>query len=331
MCPVGFLPLHRTRDVRTTADYAQSVVAAGRELRSIWRAERIDVVHAFSLISGLYAVAAGLGGTRPLLVHVQDAQPPRKLQAAALRIVGRRGTRLICVSHAVEQMLRDVGVPKEKLAIVYNGIESRFFDIGSADGVAVDGAGPHIGLFSHVIPWKGQDVFLAAAALVARRFPSARFYLVGATAAGVRSSYVESLHALAEAPPLAGLVRFVGPCRDVVPWMNQMDVVVHASVAAEAFGLVIAEGMALGKSVVASDCGAPRELVVDGDTGYLAHAGDAHDLARVLERVLEQRDHEVERRAAAAALVRFHPAVFGEELERLYEDVLRRPASPGSA
>ena len=165
----------------------------------------------------------------------------------------------------------------------------------------VNGCGPHIGLFSHILPWKGHHVFLDAAALVAHRFPSARFYLVGATAVGVPTSYVESLHARAETPPLAGCVRFVGPRSDIAPWMAAMDVVVHASVAPEAFGLVIAEGMALGKSVVAADCGAPRELLAHGETGYLAHPGDAQDLARILEQVLERRDPQVECRAAAVA------------------------------
>jgi glycosyltransferase involved in cell wall biosynthesis len=101
-----------------------------------------------------------------------------------------------------------------------------------------------------------------------------------------------------------------------------MDVVVHASVAPEAFGLVIAEGMALGKPVVAADSGAPRELVTDGETGYLARPGDPESLARVLAHVLESGDPELGRRAAAASRARFAPEIFGAELQRVYDDVL---------
>jgi glycosyltransferase involved in cell wall biosynthesis len=321
--PLKFLAMRGSRSVRTLAEYAHSVAALGYELRRLCREERIDVVHAFSLTSALYALAGTVGARRPLVVHIQDAQPPRPLRHAALRIISRNGIRLICVSLAVKEMLREVGVPAEKLALIYNGVEQRFFEPDHERPSNVSGPGPHIGLFSHIIPWKGHHVFLDAAALVARRFPSARFYVVGATIADVPASYVESLHARAHEPPLAGRICFTGPILDVAPWMAAMDVVVHSSVAPEAFGLVIAEGMALGKSVVVADCGAPRELVVHGETGYLAQAGDAQDLARTLEHVLERDDPYVRHRAAAVARARFTPALFGVELEHLYDDVLR--------
>jgi glycosyltransferase involved in cell wall biosynthesis len=326
-CPFGFLAMHRTLDVRTVSQYARSFARLGRDLARLCRDENVDVVHAFSVIAGLYALVSVLRSRIPLLVHVQDAQPPHRLKRAVLWVLGRNGTRLICVSRSVERMLLDVGVQAEKLVLVYNAVEPRFFEPNSGPRAELSGRGPHIGFFAHIIPWKGQHIFLDAAALVARRFPSARFYVVGATAAGVPQSYVESLHARADKPPLAGRVQLMGARSDVAPWMAAMDVVVHASVAPEAFGLVIAEGMALGKLVVAADRGAPPELVTPGVTGYMAPAGDPQALARVLEHVLERKDPEVGRRAAAVARARFAPELFGAELERIYEDVLRAAGS----
>jgi len=328
--PFRFLTMTRTRDPRTALTYLRSVTTVGRELGRLCREEHVDVVHSFSTIAGLYAVVASAHARVPLIVHVQDAQPPRRLvRYAALRVIGHRATRLICVSHAVERMLRESRLPARKLALLYNAVEPRFFEPNLEALPAVSGCGPHVGHFSHILPWKGQDVFLEAAALVAERFPSARFYVVGATAVGVPESYVASLHGRADGPPLAGHVRLTGPCRDVAPLMAAMDVVVHTSVTPEAFGLVIAEGMALGKSVVVADCGAPPELVTHRKTGYVARAGDAQGLARMLVQVLEQRDPEIERRAAAVARDRFAPELFGDELESLYDDVLRAAAKAG--
>jgi glycosyltransferase involved in cell wall biosynthesis len=321
-----FLAMCRTRNVRALVGYVRSLNTLGARLGRLCREERVDAVHAFSVIAALYALVAVRRARIPLLVHVQDAQPPRRLRRAVLRLLARRATRLICVSHAVEEMLLGIGVPAEKLVLVYNAVEPRFLN-GALDSPAeLAGEGPHVGLFAHIIPWKGQQVFLDAAALLATRFPSARFHVVGARMAGVSASYVESLHARAGEPPLAGRVRLDGGRVDVAPWMAAMDVVVHASIAPEAFGLVIAEGMALGKPVVAADCGAPRELVTHGRTGYLAPAGDPRALAHILEHVLERKDPEVGQRAAAASRARFAPEVFGASLKRVYDGVL--PGSP---
>jgi glycosyltransferase involved in cell wall biosynthesis len=327
--PFGFLTMRRTRDPRMIGYYLQNVARLGHDIARLCREERVDVLHTFSLIAGLYGLVASSQARVRLLVHVQDAHPPHRLRHLVLRALGHNATRLICVSHAVEQMLRDIGVPAKKLVLLYNAVEPRFFEPNQKALPELSGRGPHIGLFSHMIPWKGQDVFLDAAGHVARRFPSARFYLVGATAVGAPESYVESLNARASKPPLAGCVRLTGPCTDVAPWMAAMDVVVHTSVEPEAFGLVIAEGMALGKPVVVADCGAPPELVTHRETGYVARAGDAEGLARVLEDVLERRDPEIGHRAAVVARARFTPQVFGTELERVYEDVLRAAGRAG--
>ena len=48
------------------------------------------------------------------------------------------------------------------------------------------------------------------------------------------------------------------------------------------------EAMAQGRLVVASDVGGHRELVRDGETGFLFPAGDARALAQTIERVLER-------------------------------------------
>jgi hypothetical protein len=50
------------------------------------------------------------------------------------------------------------------------------------------------------------------------------------------------------------------------------------------------EAMAQGRVFVASDVGGHRELVRDGETGFLFPAGDAGALAATIERVLTSRD-----------------------------------------
>lgn len=49
------------------------------------------------------------------------------------------------------------------------------------------------------------------------------------------------------------------------------------------------EAMAQGRIVVASNVGGHRELIRDGETGFLFAAGDVADLARTIERIVAQR------------------------------------------
>src|SRR4030095_17066617 len=72
---------------------------------------------------------------------------------------------------------------------------------------------------------------------------------------------------------------FTGFRRDIPELIQLLDVVVHASVEPEPFGRVIAEGMAMGKPVVAAMNGGPLEIIRDGQTGFLVPSGDLEKLA----------------------------------------------------
>ena len=69
--------------------------------------------------------------------------------------------------------------------------------------------------------------------------------------------------------------------------MRALDVVVHASVEPEPFGRVVAEAMACGRAVVASDAGGVREIAKDGENALLHPCGDAAALAERIERLAD--------------------------------------------
>ena len=64
------------------------------------------------------------------------------------------------------------------------------------------------------------------------------------------------------------------------------DVVVHASTEPEAFGRVVIEAQAMGRPVIATDLGGPRETVEHGVTGWRVPPGDAAALATAIEEAL---------------------------------------------
>jgi glycosyltransferase involved in cell wall biosynthesis len=85
--------------------------------------------------------------------------------------------------------------------------------------------------------------------------------------------------------------------------MRSLDVVVHASTEPEPFGMVIIEGMACRRAVIASQAGGASELFVDEQTALGHPPGDETVLAQCIQQLasdpeLRQRIGEAGRRAA---------------------------------
>jgi glycosyltransferase involved in cell wall biosynthesis len=93
----------------------------------------------------------------------------------------------------------------------------------------------------------------------------------------------------------------------------------------EGFGVACLEAMAHGRPVVAGDVGGLRDLVVDGETGYLVPPRDVAALREALQRLLG--DRELRRRLGAAGRERAREHFSWERATEAtlaaYEDALR--------
>ena len=85
--------------------------------------------------------------------------------------------------------------------------------------------------------------------------------------------------------------------------MQAMDVIVHAS-EQEPFGIVVIEAMSLGKPVIATTPGGPREVLIHETSGLLVPHGEAQALADAIRRLLSDPDlaAKLGNEAAKAAL-----------------------------
>ncbi len=193
-------------------------------------------------------------------------------------------------------------------------------------------AEPLVGIVGRLAAFKGQHVFLEAAALVSRRRADVRFVVVGGPASDRDRDYPDRLRRLALNLGLSGRLQFAGHQSDVVPWLNALDVAVHAT-DGEPFGLVLVEAMLLGTPVVATNLGGPAEILEHERSGWLVPPGRPHATAEAILAILgdsslrEQLSAEGVRRAMAFTGERMS-AEFASLFERVLAPAPSEVASP---
>ena len=148
-------------------------------------------------------------------------------------------------------------------------------------------------------PRKGLPVLLGAVRSVRARIPGVRFLVAGRGETGPQQA-AELLG------PDAAAVEFLGSVseQDKANLLASVDAYVAPQTGGESFGIVLAEAMAAGSSVVASDLGAFARVLDGGTAGTLFRTGDSADLADTLVAVLRDPEGRAAREEVARRVVR---------------------------
>ena len=284
------------------------------------RQSGFDVVHAHWLIpQGLIA---------SLLGWVTDPAPPYvvTVHGSDLHMLGggfmtrlkRRAAQgaagVTVVSAAMRDKVGRLGASAENVVVRSMGVDLREEftpgEGGNRDGLVFVG---------RLIDVKGLPVLIDAMQRLSRDRPNLRLTIIGD---GPERRAIEQRSA---ALGLDGRVIFAGRMTpaEIVPRLRAAEVFVMPSVvtkagAEEGFGLVAVEAMGCSCAVVASNLGGIRDAVRDNETGLLAAAGDAADLARKIALVLD--DEALRMRLAGNArtyaLEHYDWRVVGEDYAR---------------
>src|SRR5581483_5128138 len=173
------------------------------------------------------------------------------------------------------------GSAPERTFVVRNGLDLHRFDALAARPLQgpLPAGRPLVAVIANLWPVKGHRTLLEAIRRVHAHRPEARFALVGD---GPERPFLErriaDLH-------LEGVVELLGTRYDVPAILSRADA---ACLSSQAEGLpnAIMEAMAASLPVVATDVGGTPELVLPGETGFLAPSGDPVQLADALVAVL---------------------------------------------
>jgi len=255
---------------------------ASGKLAALLRSIRPDILHAFLPAPFVLAAPAArlscvpvLIGSRRSLVHCYRADP---LLACVDRLVTRMCDFVLGNSAAVTQELIHIdGVPPERTATIYNGVDATKFRPGDRSLRQVYGWKDDevvFGIVANFIPYKRHSDFIRAAALIAAAVPHARFIMAGEDRGILPAVRKEIAQASLES-------RFV-----IIPGTDEpeklypaMDAYICTS-ETEGFSNVLLEAAASGLPLIATRVGGNAEIVFHGENGFLVPVAEPEDVAR---------------------------------------------------
>jgi len=161
---------------------------------------------------------------------------------------------------------------------------------------------------------KGLPVLLDALPIISRFIPDIRVLIAGP---GDSQEVLEKVD-----PQLRNRVEFLGKIseEDKADFLASVSLYIAPNTGGESFGIILAEAMAGGVAVVASDIPAFADVLGDGQYGALFESENSENLAKVVVDLL--RDYAKRKllaEAGAAHAQRFDWSQVGEEIFEVYE------------
>ena len=325
---------------------AFAVLGYACRLARFLKVRKAQLLHTNSLKSDVIGGIAGRLARVPVIWHLRDRIATDYLPASAVTgfrwlarllpnaiLTNSQATLQALEPQAIQhhRVILKAGSMKTTLQVVHDGIPTgdaaTEVSASSATGLTSlqeSQEAPLIGLVGRLSPWKGQHIFLEAAALVQKQFPEARFQIIGSAMFG-EEEYEAQVREQCKTLGLSHCVEFTGFRTDVPDLIRQLDVLVHASTIGEPFGQVVVEGMIAGKPVVATNGGGVPEIVQDGVTGWLAPMGESAPMAEAIVKLLENPEMAAKMGAAGQQRVMDHFSIelTARRVEAFYDQMLR--------
>lgn len=196
--------------------------------------------------------------------------------------------------------------------VIPNGIEANFFRSAlPSSSWHRDFTIGFIGRFGE--PRKGLKILLDALPDIVRAEPNARLLIAGP---GEGLEVMQSV-----SPNLRNRIEFLGRLTDEekASFFKSVSVYVAPNTGGESFGIILAEAMASGTPIVASNLPAFVQVLNDGRNGAIFENGDSKDLSRAV--IALAHDEEMRKKLshnAESGATRFDWETVGPEIMNVY-------------
>jgi len=266
----------------------------------------VDVINTHSSTdTWLAAIARQLLRNAPPIVRTRHISAPVPNNPMTRWLYQKASSHIVTTGEMLRrQLIEDNGYAASSITSVPTGIDTSHFVPGdkivAREKLGLTKNGIIIGIVATLRSWKGHRYLLEAFAQLPDR--NSRLLIVGD---GPQS---EALQKQIVGLGLTDRVVMPGDQRDVLPWLQAMDIFVLPSYANEGVPQAILQAMLCGLPVITTPVGSITEAVQEGITGILVTPKQALSLQAAIKRLID--DAELRKKLGAAAL-HFAQAGFG--------------------
>jgi hypothetical protein len=317
------------------------------ELISILKRKRFDVIHgnklqplfSFMFLKYFESIPCILTMHTPYSIHGPwDLETQKSMRISWLSnriflfpsyntsevICAKIASKVIAVSKSLSDILITWGISKDKIAVIYNGIDADWFSMKNVNRITKK----ELNLEGHIVLFvgrlekrKGPDLLIRAAPYILKELKNVNFVFVG-------EDYGFKDFLVKEAREVGCLEKlfFVGKVSeaDLVNFYASCDVLVAPS-RYESFGLMVGEAMSMAKPVIATNIGGFKEIIQDGVDGFLFEPKSTASLAEKVISVLSDRQTacRIGKNARQKIIKNFNWKLAAEKTVQVYREALR--------
>ena len=280
-------------------------LSASKLINELIRKEAIkyDIVVAHDWLSAIGGMTVKREIGLPFAFHVHSTEKGRTLGNGSEVVsnielhAAKTADLIVTVSYAMKEELTELGFPRDKIQVAYNGVDPQKYDskavsyeqirkIRGSYGIKDDEL--MILFIGRLVGVKGVDKLIMAMPHILQKIPKARLVILGL------GDLQEYLVNLAKTMKLDNVVKFrfeFVPEEERILHYAACDVAVFPSLY-EPFGIVVLEAMSMGKPVVVGAAGVSgmREIVVacgEDQSGYHINPANPTDIAWGITSALE--------------------------------------------
>jgi len=223
------------------------------------------------------ALAARLAGVSRICAHVGNLPPvwtgaafhKFKLQVQLGRIFTHR---LLCCSDYIRSAtIRDFAVRPVEALTIYNGFDLNDYKYHTFKKICTSEI--LLGMVARLEPHKDHITLIHSISILRTMGLNVSLSLIG------DGSNRQKIESLINSLQLQDSISLLGTRRDIPDLLSSLDIFVFSVKPDEGFGIALAEAMAAGVPIVASDVGACREVLDDGSAGLLVPPGSSQAFA----------------------------------------------------